>query len=277
MQWIDRLDDLRPHYDVLLCDVWGVVHNGKLAFAPACAALQRYRAAGGHVVLLTNAPRPASDVRAQLRQLAVPDAAYDLIVTSGMATQDLLRQYAGRGGCYAIGPDKDNGIYDGTGVVFTPLAEAAFISCTGLVDDETEDADTYADLLAEASARQVPMICANPDKWVHRGQKLVPCAGLLGAAYAALGADVLFGGKPHAPIYDLAQRAVTAHLGGPVDAARILAIGDGLDTDVLGANQQGLDCLFIGAGLAGVHDAASASVALQQGGRHARYAMGALV
>lgn len=253
---LSALSDL---YDVLLCDVWGVIHNGREAFPAACDALAQFRAGGGEVVLISNAPRPNSGVIAQLDALGVPREAWSLVVTSGDATRQLLAERA-PGPAWKIGPDRDDPLYDGLGLRFTDLEAAAFISCTGPFDDETETPEDYRERFRRTIARQLPMICANPDIVVQRGDKLIYCGGALGELYEALGGQVLMAGKPHAAIYDLALAEAAKRRGGPVERERVCCIGDGPRTDLRGANAQGLDVLFIAAGIHGQEILATGSL-----------------
>lgn len=271
------LGELAPHYDALLCDVWGVVHNGKAAFEAATSALTQFRRAGGIVVMLTNAPRPSTEIPAQFAALGVPDSSWDGIVTSGDATKALLSQNA-PGPAFKLGPPKDDRLYDGTGMTFAKLEEAKLVSCTGFYDDNRETPGDYDALLAHAAGLNLPMICANPDKVVHFGDRLIYCAGALAENYAALGGEVVYTGKPHDTIYQLSYERLAALRGHPVDKSRILAIGDGLPTDILGAASQSLDCLFITGGIHEAHFSGSAyaeEVAhlLQDHQTRARYAM----
>ncbi|PRD41808.1 TIGR01459 family HAD-type hydrolase [Phyllobacterium phragmitis] len=244
---IERLDELMPGYDVLLCDVWGVLHNGINAFAAASAALQRARKAGLTVVLITNAPRPAPLITAQLSLLGVPDDAYDRIVTSGDVTRDLIASGPRR--LFHLGPDRDLSLYEGLDIDLVEAFEAAGVVCTGLVDDEIEVPDDYADMLARFRSRDLPFICANPDIVVERGNRLIWCAGALARDYGQLGGRTLIAGKPHRPIYEAALAAAGEVRGQAVDKARVLAIGDGMLTDVKGAEQFGIDILYISGGI----------------------------
>jgi HAD superfamily hydrolase (TIGR01459 family) len=244
------LSALTDRYDVLLCDVWGVIHNGVRSFPEACAALAAWRAQGGHVVLISNAPRPSSDVIPQLDALGVPRDAWSAFVTSGDATRALLAERA-PGPVWRIGPDRDAPLYDGLDLAFAGPEEAAFIGVSGLVDDETEVAEDYRDRLAVAAARGLTLICANPDRVVQRGDRLIHCGGALADVYESLGGAVSMAGKPFAPIYDLALDEAATLLGRPVDRARVLCVGDGVITDVKGAHDQGLACLFIAKGIHG--------------------------
>ncbi|MBO9710488.1 MAG: TIGR01459 family HAD-type hydrolase [Caulobacter sp.] len=245
------LSALADRYDVLLCDVWGVIHNGVRSFPEACQALVNWRAHHGPVVLISNAPRPSSDVVAQLDSLGVPREAWSAFVTSGDATRALLAERA-PGKVWRIGPDRDAPLYDGFDLDLAGSPEDAdFIGCSGLYDDETEAPADYADRLAVAAGRGLAFICANPDRVVQRGNKLIYCGGALADLYETLGGEVLMAGKPFAPIYDLALAEAEALKGGPVDRSRVLCVGDGVITDVKGAHDQGLDCLFIAKGIHG--------------------------
>jgi len=244
------LKALRDRYDVLLCDVWGVIHNGREAFPIACEALTRFRAAGGEVILISNAPRPNGPVAAQLDGLKAPREAWSAIVTSGDATRKLLAARA-PGPAWKLGPAKDDPLYEGLDLAFADLDVARFISCTGPFDEESETPEDYRERFRAAIGRGLPMICANPDIVVQRGDKLIYCGGALAELYEALDGQVLMAGKPHAAIYDLALAEAAARLGRAVDRARVLCVGDGPRTDLRGANAQGLDALFIAGGIHG--------------------------
>lgn len=238
-------------YDILLCDVWGVIHNGRESWAAPCEALMRFNREGGHVVLISNSPRPASDVIAQLDGLGVPREAWKAFVTSGDATRAELAKRA-PGPALLLGPERDAPLYAGLDLdVASDPAEAAFVSVTGLVDDETETPEDYRERLTVAASRDLELICANPDRVVQRGDRLIYCGGSLADLYESLGGRVVMAGKPYAPIYDLAIKEAQALLGRPVDRSRVLCIGDGVVTDVMGANAQALDCLFIAQGIHG--------------------------
>jgi HAD superfamily hydrolase (TIGR01459 family) len=277
------LAEIASQYDVLLCDVWGVIHNGRESFPAACAALGRFIAERGPVILISNAPRPSSDVHPQLDALRVPRAAWSAFVSSGDATRALLAERA-PGPAWAIGPERDWPLYAGLDLAFAGPEEAAFISCTGPVDDERETPNDYRERLSLCAARGLEMICANPDRVVQRGDRLVFCGGALADLYAGLGGPVLMAGKPYAPIYDLALAEAEARLGAPVRRERVLCIGDGITTDVRGATDQGLDCLFVAAGIHGTQalgadgrlDPVKAAALLASEGGQARYATAAL-
>ncbi|MDP1617771.1 TIGR01459 family HAD-type hydrolase [Phenylobacterium sp.] len=273
------LSDLTDHYDVLLSDVWGVIHNGRESFPQACAALARWRAERGPVILISNSPRPSADVVAQLDALGVPREAWSAFVTSGDATRLLLAERA-PGPAWRLGPDRDAPLYEGLGLSFESLDKAAFIACTGPIDDETEGPGDYQERFEGAAARGLEMVCANPDIVVQRGDRLIYCGGALAQLYEALGGTVVMAGKPHAPIYELCVAEAERLTGGPVARSRMLCIGDGVATDVKGANAQGLDVMFIAAGIHGAEtitphglDAAAVEALLRKEGAHARFAM----
>jgi HAD superfamily hydrolase (TIGR01459 family) len=245
---IDHFGPIAAEYDVAFCDVWGVVHNGLAAFPDACAALTQFRAQGGSVVLITNAPRPNEWVRRMLDRLGVAPGAYDGIVSSGDVTRNVVAARQGQK-VYRIGPDRDAPIFTGLDVHFAPVESADYVVCTGLFDDETEMPEDYKPLIARMRARNLHMVCANPDVVVERGDKLVYCAGAIADLYAEAGGDVLYAGKPHQPIYEAACAAVAEKRGQPVALARVLAIGDSVRTDMKGAAAFGIDCLFVTAGI----------------------------
>jgi HAD superfamily hydrolase (TIGR01459 family) len=277
---ITGLGQIAADYDVLLCDVWGVIHNGRESFAGPCAALARWRAERGPVVLISNSPRRAADVAEQLDGLAAPRSAWSALATSGDATRALLAARA-PGPAWALGPERDAPLYEGLELAFAGPNEAAFISCTGPVDDEVETPEDYREVFELAVRRGLPMICANPDIVVQRGERLIYCGGALAQLYQALGGEVAMAGKPHPPIYALALAEAERRLGRPPDRRRVLAIGDGVATDVAGANARGLDVLFVASGIHraeclgpdGRLDAQAAATRLAKDGARANYVM----
>ncbi|WP_339915190.1 TIGR01459 family HAD-type hydrolase [uncultured Brevundimonas sp.] len=277
---LNGLSEIAADYDILLCDVWGVIHNGRESWPDACAALTRFNRDHGHVVLISNSPRPASDVVAQLDSLGVPRESWRAFVTSGDATRMELAKRA-PGPAWIIGPPRDGILYEGLGLqTVDAAADAAFLSVTGPNDDTVETPEDYRERLRPAVARDLEMICANPDRVVQRGDQLIYCGGALADLYESLGGRVTMAGKPFDPIYDLALAEAERLLGAPVDRSRVLCIGDGVITDVLGADRQGLDCLFIAQGIHGDTargadgriDPARAGILLQAETTHARYA-----
>lgn len=245
-QRIDRLGDITAGYDVVLCDVWGVLHNGIDCFTESSDALIAARGRGQSVVLVTNSPRPSPGVKAQLRLIGVPDEAYDRIVTSGDVTRTLIAE--GPKTVYLLGPSRDMPLMDGLDVTCVEADQAECVVCTGFFDDETETPEDYTPMLEAFIARGVPMICANPDLVVERGDRIIPCAGAIAAHYRTLGGETRIAGKPHAPIYQAALTAARS-LRPDLDTARVVAIGDGMGTDVRGAIDAGLDVLYISGGI----------------------------
>jgi HAD superfamily hydrolase (TIGR01459 family) len=258
MKLPERLDDLTDGYDAILCEVWGVLHNGEVAFAPAVEALKRARAKGITVILVTNAPRPFGSVIAQMTLLGVPEDAYDRVVTSGDVTRDLIIE--GPRKVFHIGSERELAIYEGLDVELVEEFEASGVVCTGLYDDETETPENYVELLQRLRSRNLPFICANPDIMVERGPRLIWCAGALARDYGQLGGRTLIAGKPHRPIYEAAAKAVEEIRGAPVEKSRILGIGDGVLTDVKGAADYGLDVLYISGGVHAADYAADGNV-----------------
>ena len=239
------LSELRGQYDALLCDVWGVIHNGRESFPAAIEALLRWQAEVGPVVLISNEPRPSTAIHSQLEHYKVPRQAWTAFVTSGDATRTLMAERS-PGPCWRIGPDRDWPLYEGLGMVFAEPEEAAFVGVSGPYDDETETPEDYRERFQVAVDRGLEMICANPDRVVQRGDQLIYCGGALADLYEAMGGKVTMVGKPYKPIYDLALQEA-----GDVARDRVLCIGDGVITDIKGAADQGLDCLFIAKGIHG--------------------------
>jgi len=244
----ERLSELVDGVEVILSDIWGVVHNGLEAFPEACEALHTYRQRGGTVILITNAPRPADSVQRQLRKLGVADDIYDAIVSSGDLTRHFVADHPGKK-MFWLGPDRDSSIYRGLDAVTAPLEQADYIVCTGLFDDETESAEDYRATMLQARERKLPLVCANPDIVVERGDRLIYCAGAIAELYRELGGEVIFYGKPHRPIYDRAMALASERRGSPAPLDRVLAIGDSVRTDLTGAHGFGIDCLFVTRGI----------------------------
>jgi HAD superfamily hydrolase (TIGR01459 family) len=241
-------------YDAILCDVWGVIHNGLKAFERPAEALSRFRVNGGKVVLITNSPNPSRIVEAQLDRLHFPRAAYDAIVSSGDVTVSLLIERAA-GGMFRIGPSEETALFEevlalrGEALRQVPLKQAHFVLCTGLVDPWHETPEDYDAILAAVHARRLEMICANPDIVVEDGGKLFYCAGAIAERYAASGGKVIQAGKPFAPIYTRALEMARGPGKRPIGHARVLVIGDAMHTDIKGARNQGFDSLFVTSGI----------------------------
>ncbi len=244
---ITSLDQISGRYEAILCDVWGVLHNGITHSASAAEALSHARGKGLPVVLVTNAPRPRDGVVAQIEAIGVPDDAWDRVVTSGDVTRNLISEGPRR--IFHLGPDRDHSLYDGLDVELVEEFEASAVVCTGLFDDELETPDDYSEMLRRLRARNLPFICANPDIVVERGDRLIWCAGALARDYALLGGSTRIAGKPHAPIYEAALKAAAEELGAELDRSEVLAIGDGMLTDIKGASDNGFDALYISGGI----------------------------
>ncbi|MFN4211571.1 MAG: TIGR01459 family HAD-type hydrolase [Devosia sp.] len=241
---ISGLADLAVRYDAVLSDVWGVVHNGVEAFPSAVQALAEFRKAGGKVVFITNAPRPSGPIIEMLDRLGVHREAYDAIVSSGDATRAMIAKYSGRA-IHQVGPaTEDDALYEGLGVRRAGADEAEVVVVTDLdTDDDTPE--MYRERARHWLSRKLPMICANPDRVVEHGDKIIYCGGALGDLYAAMGGMVLMAGKPYQPIYEEAFRLAEVAAGRPLDKDRVLAIGDSVRTDATGAAQFGIDLLFV--------------------------------
>jgi len=274
---ITGLREIAPQHDALVCDVWGVLHNGDKAHLPACAALKTFKENHGRVILLTNAPRPVSDVEELfVKKYGVPLDCYDAIVTSGVATRDDLaaRAKSHRLAMLHLGPERDRGIFEGLNIDTVDVNDAEIVMCSGLYDDDAETPADYAELLAKMKARKLTMICANPDWVVQRGGKLIYCAGAVANEYEKIGGEVIYYGKPKTAIYDYVRAAMKG-------AKNPLAIGDGMHTDIKGANAAGMDALFVADGVHGEDVAEMTERHLGElfakAGVHAKAAMRALV
>ena len=226
-----------------------MLHNGLVAFAPASEALTRFRAGGGWVVLVSNAPRPGAGVAAQLDRVGVPRTAFDAIVTSGDLTRAAVIERPGQV-IHHVGPRRDLSIFAGLDVAFGDVEAADYVVCSGFRDDETETVADYRDSLERMRARDLWMICANPDLVVERGDRLIPCAGALAVAYEEIGGRVFYAGKPHRPVYDAALAMAAKLRGGEaVPLGRVLALGDAMRTDIAGAAAIGIDSILVARGI----------------------------
>ncbi|MFN3351564.1 TIGR01459 family HAD-type hydrolase [Pseudorhodoplanes sp.] len=244
----ENFSTIASGYDIVLSDVWGVVHNGVAAFPEACDALTRFREGGGTVVLITNAPRPNGVVARQVEQFGAPRSIYDAIVSSGDVTRYEIGRRPGQT-IFHLGPKRDLAIFEGLDVTFAPPETADYVICSGLFNEETETPESYRVMLERMLERNLFMICGNPDVVVERGEQLLYCAGAIADLYARMGGDVLYAGKPYAPIYDLALSLAERARGRAVDRKRVLAIGDSVRTDFKGAAAYGIDCMFVTAGI----------------------------
>jgi HAD superfamily hydrolase (TIGR01459 family) len=251
---------LSADYPVWLCDIWGVVHNGLKGYEAAAHALSQHRKKGGIVILVTNAPRTSQDVVRQLNDLKVPPQSYDRVVTSGDVTQTLVKDHA-KGKVYHLGPPRDLSMFAGQSVKKVPLAEAHAVLCTGLINDDLETPDDYSGLLSRMKDLNLPMICANPDKMVRKGNRLLYCAGSLAEKYSAMGGPVLMAGKPYEPIYTLALQIAGTIAGRKIKKSQVLAIGDGPETDIKGAADFGISVVLIADGVTDASDGLDATLA----------------
>jgi len=245
MKALDGLRELAPRYDAILSDVWGVVHNGVTAHPAAVEALLAYRRQGGHVVLITNAPRPAAPIIEMLDDMGISRDAYDAVVSSGGATRAILAaEYRGQTLHYVGPPHENDSLFEGLGITLGPAEAASAIVVTDL-DDDDETPDMYEDRIKLWLSRKLPMLCANPDRVVEEGDRIIWCGGAIADLYEAHGGMVRMIGKPFRPIYTEALHQAERAAGRPLDRSRILAIGDSVRTDAIGAAGAGLDLLFI--------------------------------
>jgi HAD superfamily hydrolase (TIGR01459 family) len=245
---IDVIAPLGKSYVAWLVDIWGVMHNGMRAFPPAVEATRRYREQGGIVILLSNSPRPSEGLQQQLRSLGVSDQSYDATVSSGDLTRHELAKHAGAR-IFHLGPERDLPIFEDLDLKLVDAGQAELVVCTGLFNDETEKPQDYEGLLRELAERKLTMLCANPDHLVERGHDLVYCAGALAHLYEEDGSEVIYAGKPYAPIYELSEETIAGIAGRKIARSEILAIGDGIRTDMAGAADFGLDAVFVASGL----------------------------
>ena len=244
---IKNFQDIADNYDALICDVWGVIHNGRELFEGVNDCLVKFRSKQKPVVLLSNAPRPSKYIERMLNQLGLDRKSFNEIVTSGDMTMSVLNESHYGSKCYHIGPDRDLNIFDGVNVSRVSFDEADFLFVTGLFDDETEDENSYSSILDEAKKRNLKLICANPDIVVQRGEKLIPCAGAIAKKYEEIGGKAINIGKPFSPIFDKAVNLIKGI--NENQNPRIIVIGDGLETDIKGANILKMDSLLVLGGL----------------------------
>lgn len=244
---INGLSDISTNYELILCDVWGVLHNGVVARPGAMEALEQFRSSGGTVIMITNAPRPRGPVLEQLKRLKVPDGVFDEVVTSGDVTRTLMKNAPKKQ--FLIGPyEKDKQLFEGLDIELVPVEDAEAIICTGPFEDN-QTADEYIPMLTDLQKRNLPFLCANPDKVVEVGNDLILCAGGIADEYEKLGGETRIAGKPFAPIYDTAVAEAEVKTAKKFKKANILAIGDGMPTDIKGAKDYGLDVLYVSGGI----------------------------
>jgi HAD superfamily hydrolase (TIGR01459 family) len=245
---ISGLSAIADRYAAIICDVWGVLHNGVVGYPDAGEALRRFRASGKPVVLLTNAPRPAFEIEGMLARFGIAPDTFDTIVSSGDATRTLLKR-EGAVKVFHLGPARDLRLFEGLKLDLVPDTQAELVVCTGLFDDDTETPEDYRAALKRYADRGLRLICANPDIVVERGDRLVFCAGAIARLYEEIGGTVVMVGKPYKPVYDVAMETVAEIAGRPVRHDEVLAIGDALATDVRGAWGQGMGVLMVTAGI----------------------------
>jgi HAD superfamily hydrolase (TIGR01459 family) len=238
---MSALDEMDARYRVILCDIWGCVHDGVKLYPGATERLQQWRDEGRTIILITNAPRTAEAVTGQLERLGLDPSLWDGIATSGEAGIERLKQSARPVGF--IGTAADRAVLEGRGVRITDGDEFDELACAGLDGGRTAVAD-YRPELQRCAERDVLMHCLNPDRVVIRGGVAEPCAGALADEYLEMGGRVEWYGKPYPAIYrhamDLAENPT---------CESVLAIGDGLHTDMLGAARMGFDCVFVAGGI----------------------------
>ena len=288
---INALEEIGARHDVLYCDLWGCLHDGRQLYPAAVAALQDFRGRGGAVVLMTNAPRTHHAVARRLDQMGLPKDAFDVIVASGDATQEAMLMGAAGRKLWHIGPGKDEDLFseipealaDQPAIERVGFDQAEGIICTGPYDEATETPEDYRGRFLSAQVRGLPMLSANPDLVVDYGDKRIYCAGALARVYEEMGGTVLSFGKPHPPIYDLARRRL-GERGITYRNDQVLAVGDGILTDIAGAQMEGIEALFVTGGLEAARfgedvenpDAAALQAWLADEGRAPQYAIGRL-
>lgn len=248
MQMLSSIASLAPATDVWFLDIWGVLHNGFRPYPGCVDACVTFRRAGGRVVLVSNSPRPRAGVIKQLDEIGVARGVYDDVISSGDVSRGLILDVA-PGPILHIGPKRDLPLFEGLGVEFADARTAMTAVCSGLYDDDSETPDNYREMLSALRARDVAMICANPDIKAERGGKIIYCAGAIAQAYAGIGGTVSYAGKPYPPIYDAAMTIAARLCGREIDTSRVLAIGDGVATDIRGASNAGIRSVFVASGV----------------------------
>ena len=244
---INNFSEIDEKYDSIICDIWGVIHNGHELFSSSVECLLRYKKLGYPIILVTNAPRPSSEIKVILEKMGLNEKCYDKIITSGDLTQKILNKGDLGSSCYHIGPDRDLKVFEGVNVKRVDFENADFIFVTGLYDDENENEESYLPLLELAKKRNLKLLCANPDIWVQRGNELVPCAGAISKKYKSIGGHTINIGKPFSPIFDEASKQIEFISENNKNST--IVIGDGIDTDIKGANNYKLDSLLTLGGL----------------------------
>ena len=244
---INNFSEIFEKYDSIICDIWGVIHNGQELFSSSVDCLYDLKNRGYPIILVSNAPRPGEEIKLILKKMGLKKNCYDKIITSGDLTQKILNDGSLGQNCYHIGPDRDLKIFEGVKVNRVSFDKSDFIFITGLFNDEEEDENTYLPILKEGKKRKLKLLCANPDIWVQRGSDLIPCAGAISKKYESIGGEVINIGKPFHPIFDEAIKNINSLGKGKFSST--IVIGDGIDTDIKGANDYELDSLLTLGGL----------------------------
>ena len=244
---INNFSEIFEKYDSIICDIWGVIHNGQELFSSSVDCLYDLKNRGYPIILVSNAPRPGEEIKLILKKMGLKKNCYDKIITSGDLTQKILNDGSLGQNCYHIGPDRDLKIFEGVKVNRVSFDKSDFIFITGLFNDEEEDENTYLPILKEGKKRKLKLLCANPDIWVQRGSDLIPCAGAISKKYESIGGEVITIGKPFHPIFDEAIKNINSLGKGKFSST--IVIGDGIDTDIKGANDYKLDSLLTLGGL----------------------------
>ena len=244
---INNFSEVFEKYDSIICDIWGVIHNGHKLFSSSVDCLHELKNQGYPIILVSNAPRPGEEIKLILEKMGLNKNCYNKIITSGDLTQKILNDGSLGQNCYHIGPDRDLKIFEGIRVNRVNFDKSDFIFITGLFNDEEEDENTYLPLLEESKKRNLKLLCANPDIWVQRGNQLIPCAGAISKKYESIGGKVINIGKPFQPIFDEAIKNIDSL--GKGNFSSTIVIGDGIDTDIKGANDYKLDSLLTLGGL----------------------------
>ena len=254
MQVIKQLKDISKNYNVLFCDIWGCIHNGKEAYQNALKALVDFKRNNGFVMLLTNAPRPKNAVKAHLSTFGISEKHFNDITTSGDAAQNSMLSGDVGTKVFHLGPKRDVSFFNDippdrkltNKINVVELRHAEGIVCTGLFDDRTETPENYKDLIKYSIKKNLKLLCVNPDIFVDVGDLRVWCAGGIAAAFSKAGGISIYCGKPHKEIYKLAHQKLEMH---NIKSPKILCVGDGIHTDILGGKNEMLDTLFVCGGL----------------------------
>ena len=234
---IKGLSQVQNKYDTFFIDLWGVIHNGVQIYPEAIDVLENLNKLNKRFVLISNAPRPSKSVEKYLINLKMDKAFLNNLVTSGEAALQTLKNKIYGEQFYHLGPKRDEDLIRGFEKNKTSLDKCDFILCTGLFDDKTKSLNYYEDLLKKNT--KLKMLCTNPDLIVHRGSQTEYCAGSVAAIFEKLGGKVVYFGKPYPEIYNFCIK----------ENEKILAIGDNIRTDIMGANKMKFDSLFITGGI----------------------------